>query len=572
MKRKREPFLDAPLIARYVNATAERFGFRARFDPDTPTAYTTIDGEVVLPAIKSNATDDDLDHLRWYVVHEGAHWTYGPEAFKLMEKNKIKGGTKLGYIYNVVEDAYIEHAAARRWPGDAAILSAGWDAHLRGLEAEGPPADRFAKDPDAAKLAACWIAGSSSRASWIPTVEAGLRGLITKSQKDLEPHLDILVRELNVPKRLTQPIPPQARLDLAREIFTRLFPGEPESAKLPGATEIVVGRLLQDNHKSTGAARKGAAEAVRGKPKKGKGGKNDEPWDYDADDIRWVSYNAGWENHKTRGQGGIPTIPHHLFKAGAKLRAALQTKAAVRYAGAQTKGRRLNVQTMHRAVLPREIGTFRERLWRTKTTSDVLDTAISLNIDASSSMDWSDMQTAASVARLFVHICQDVLQIPTEVTAYTSGGYSHHSGTILGLCKRFDERLPGDELHTRIMAFHSAYAMGTPSVPNMLETTARLRTFPAKRHIFFHLTDGDPNGTHNAREALADLVDKLDSEGVVEPVGVAIGSVYQRLRDIFGEARTLHVERIESLGNELFTCLYKLLISNQRNRSGLGGH
>lgn len=567
MKRKREPFLDAPLIARYVNATAARFGFRARFDAGAKTAYTTSDGEVVLPAIKSDATDDDFDHLRWYVVHEGAHWTYGPEAFKLLASNKITGDTKLGYIYNVVEDAYIEHAAARRWPGDAAILTAGWEAHMRRLEATPPPPGHFAKNVDAAKLSSCWIAGSSSRASWIPTVESGLRGLIAQSRKALEPHLDVLVRELDVPKRLQASLAPQARLDLAREIFARLFPNEPEDAKMPGATEKIIGVLLQDKH----AQGKGEKRTT-GKPEEGKNDtKNYTSWEYDDTDIKWVHYNGGWPKNPENHRITVPEIPHHLFKAGAKLRAALQTKAAVRYAGAQTKGRRLNVQTMHRAVLPREVGTFRERVWRTKSVSDVLDTAIALNIDSSSSMGWSDMQTAASVARLFVHVCQDVLQIPTEVTAYTSSGYSAMENTTIGLVKRFDERLSGEALHTRILTFHSAYAMGTPSVPNVLETTSRLRAFPAKRHIYFHLTDGDPNGMSHARAALRDLIAKLDSEGAVEPIGVAIGDVYERLRDLFGEARTLHVERIESLGNELFACLYKLLISNQRNRPELGG-
>ena len=110
---------DVANISAVIHRRCADLGVNLVFDEEQGTAHT--DGQTItLPALMQPITQDQLDLLYGYVIHECGHHLR-PEAFKIL--HSAQPPEHVCALFNILEDDGMERDRANAWRGDCKALS-----------------------------------------------------------------------------------------------------------------------------------------------------------------------------------------------------------------------------------------------------------------------------------------------------------------------------------------------------------------------------------------------------------------------------------------------------------------
>ena len=149
--------------------TVDGKNFVVKFDGNggpPRTRVTESSVEIILPKMNAKMSDRDANLARWYMVHEIAHHTEGPEIFDIMNDNALDPEkSPLAGVLNCFEDGRIEKSDSQKYAGDAKVFSSAMDTMLSEMLPKLKKEDTL-KNPEMQKLAACTIAELEARSDW----------------------------------------------------------------------------------------------------------------------------------------------------------------------------------------------------------------------------------------------------------------------------------------------------------------------------------------------------------------------------------------------------------------------
>ena len=580
-------------LSAWVRTITGQSGLTTQF-VKTPSPYTS-GSTIFIPAFTSNMSDEDISKIRWYVLHECLHHTEGPDIFRIADENKLTQDSPLASVFNVIEDARIERAGAKKYRGDKDIISTGRDYFLT-------------KYPD--MYAKAEAGGVSADKNWC-TLSAVMSA---SHQADMDwdwasaKHARDIVRALpqgakDVLKNINDTIPDIAdRIALLKdeheawELSKLLFDasGNDSKKELERCAEKSKAEKKQgkgDPSKAkgdgTGDAEGESSEGKKGEVTKAKfqdllphdhmsgnretpleldyssysGSKNWAP--IDPSKIQVVNFSKGESMQDHYGRQ-FRTVLRSIGEAGseasvqglaARVKRLLTIKAQCYYVGGHKQGR-IHNKNLWKVGMPLVgSGDWNSKVFKRKHVDDTLNSAVTICIDFSGSMSGTKLGHAG-VAALMLNECMSrSLRVPVEIVTYTS-----HNGhyPLIGIIKAHDERIGYDTLVDRFDVMSGRMAEN-PDADAILWAWHRLRGRNEKRKVMIVLSDGQPTaawqpgevGRADPTHALREAVNYIQEERNTSVYG--IGIQHMGVKDIFKNYVLLQNS------SQLDTCILNLI-------------
>lgn len=480
-------------------------GIGFRVDPDAPTAST--DGKtVVVPALPAHATRDDFMIHRGSVIHECGH-VIRPEAFKILEREKLKMGSPLWACMNIVEDAAQERALADAYRGDRITLAAMHAAILRRQTTKMAAMEPGDVNDEGMKLAAAFAVSLYSARDWSRDM-ATVYGDYVRAMDRLTPGVTALAGDLireGYADQIRNAGPPSGAWAAARALYARLFPDKPEQENKQSAAE--------------------QAAAAKGKTKPGKMEKGEAdgepvpgriPWNllFHSDHSEEMGVpcesSIDWTGKPVTREGAAYFTKHTVEKvtatAGAtasaalmrfpaelvqQVRVLLQSLARVKWAHEKLEGR-LDKRNLTRVLMPRVgDGTFNRSVFSRQVPKMELDCAVTVLVDCSGSMAGDKYESACEAATSLYDLCGIALRVPCEVLGFTTAYNGEFDGPKYLEFKPFREsRVPRETVAARLLSFRSL--RGNADGDAILFAAKRLLGRKESRRILIVLSDGAP--------------------------------------------------------------------------------
>lgn len=567
-------------LQRWIRITCQRAKLNVRFEDGIPTAYTTRDC-IYIPRPIDGMSEDDEWLLRFQVCHEAdGHQVEGHEIFQLMEDNALDMRQPLGAILNMIEDQRIERAAARRYKGNAIVISNGREVTgKRSLdmtrEITSNPKLKTLND-NTAKLQACYLTALIAEAEWCVGASLHLADevdLMTTRFPVVADYMKKLIGFGMVPK-IGELGSTDESFDLAKQIYGLLWDKASEQVE----QEIADAKEQREKERREGKGEDGRGDPSDGaaEPQEGevqvtsmKDGKPMSGW-YDprTGELR-IPYSyfvkSNHDNGETGGdmcghglgidwdkyEGGNEFIPFgfnefvvrdykiappsrrgrlHAFGGvkdqmmmtssfANKMRRYLQVKSAVRYTSNERKGI-LNPLHVYRVGMPWiGDGEWNTRVFKTRHASDILDCSVSLIGDMSGSMSGPKTVHTAQSMILLNHVISNVLHVNTELLTFTFLDAPH-----VNIIKAYGERASDDDIYHRMDdAAHEQW--GNDDADVILWAYDRILRQRTKRKVMIVLSDGSPADGYKETDpdgALKLVVNRIESEKRASIIGIGI--------------------------------------------------
>jgi len=202
-----------------------------------------------------------------------------------------------------------------------------------------------------------------------------------------------------------------------------------------------------------------------------------------------------------------------------KVARLLKTKSQARYQGAQKKGKVDRTNAYRLGVKQVGNGEWTRRIFRKKTTDDVLDTAVQIVVDFSGSMSGTKMVYAINSASLLNRTLSKSLHMPVEVIGFSEVG----SGTVMGVLKPFDASISNDVLKDNMFDF-TRYMGYNADGEAIAWSAMRLRRRKEKRKVMIVLSDGSP-ACYKHGDIFGytkKIIEEIEREKVMEIYGIGI--------------------------------------------------
>lgn len=264
-----------------------------------------------------------------------------------------------------------------------------------------------------------------------------------------------------------------------------------------------------------------------------------------CDDVKWIRYRTNTysepqlQAHEGRydyqKQGTSRMVSEHHRKNGIpgkgfgnKIRQLLQIKSQAHYQGGKKQGK-LHFKNMYKAGT--HIPSYEERVFRQKTTSDTLDTCVTVLTDLSGSMNGHKLLHAIDSSILLNTSIAQSLRIPVEILGFSEYG----NDTFIGVIKEFNEPTNEEtiiENFSRASCFMSANADGDA----ILWAYDRLKQQKQKRKILIVISDGQPAASRSgdAYAFTKKVVAQIEGDALVEIY--AIGIMSEEVKHIYKES------------------------------------
>lgn len=185
------------------------------------------------------------------------------------------------------------------------------------------------------------------------------------------------------------------------------------------------------------------------------------------------------------------------------------------------------------------------RVFQRKHTETAVNTAISVCLDASSSMTSDDRMVLAKQALAALMMGLDIPYVSYEAFSFSSTG--------MFPIVHFDERMDCAKARRRLTA--ATPSMYTPTHAAVLKGLADLLPRPEERKIIFVITDGDPDDSAAARCAISEA-----RNAGVEVLGIGIRGE-RFIFSLFGREYARNVNNLEELPREMFAMLEQRLLA-----------
>lgn len=539
-------YLETSAIETYIAGVAARAGVSVRWEKAGSVPRT--DGRMMyLPSVDSTATAGYLTALRYYVKHETSHIEHTDFAFW----QSIKPQGMLMFIINLLEDNRIDYLNDAEYPGDVRLSSLYWEDYANKTTAM--LADSTLSD-DMQKVAPLFYWDSLHR-DWIDSshlVTAAIAGALTPEQHD---KVDILggfsERLINI--RYAPDGATTALLALAKDILKALFNEDAEPYMKPEG-----GAGDSKGEDGEGKAGESDGDTLDGEGE-GKESKEDKiitvPRVTEKMGEHIVSRTGTHMEHEvTDGAYSIPHIreykvgrfplssdfvrdmavkhsgylsrdtvqrmlDEHTKPLANKLRMKLQVRSKGHYSY-NLKAGRINAHSLHKIVTGK--GTEQEsRLFKKHSTTDTLDTAVTLLVDCSGSMSGYKFEVATAAA-LSVAAALKPLHISHNVLGFTNT--LHNDDPAIWVFSDFGESVSQSELINRFDKASGSLYENTDG-DGIAWAYHNLMQRKEKRKILIVYSDGAPAGRYHAGDIVSytkQVVESIEKAGKAEVYGVGI--------------------------------------------------
>lgn len=196
----------------------------------------------------------------------------------------------------------------------------------------------------------------------------------------------------------------------------------------------------------------------------------------------------------------------------------------------QKKGR-LDTSKIFRVCVPQNSAA--ERIFKTKTENQALDTAVSILVDFSGSMGGQKVEIAISAAAALESLCR-MMRLNVEIA-----GFEERSSTLMhNIFKPFGKNVPEDAL-IKEMCAATASMGGNSDGDNVLIAWDRLQSQKQKRKILIVLSDGCPSGSRgDCYTFTKNVVKTIESQHSGDIIGIgiqdnAVTSIYKHNHVIY---------------------------------------
>ena len=541
--------IDIERIHSVVHRRCKDNGVTVTFDPGANTASTN-GKHITIPALKHPVTQDALDTLYGYVIHECGHHSR-PEAFKIL--NNAQPPEHVCALFNIAEDDGMEREVASKWRGDKAALSnmnniitqsvtESWKNPLAQADAAQQP------EPLASMLL-----GQMSRQIWDDISGPNIERMIKIMPEKVTDLLTDLIDEGWV-DRFRGTTSPHEAWDVAIDLAKRLYPGsDPAYEKCRAYGH---GTERHDPKKDKWKDKKGTKE--EGDP------------DAEGKVISWkdvvLSEHNEWQeragvpgnmgidwkgmiNVNTHGAGLMPLNMVNVVDMSKsncstdsrrggweqylpkndearafanRVRRYLQAQTRTRVRRHRYHGRLDPASIVKLALPPIDGGEWNKKIFYEQDKGQNRDTAIFVLTDWSGSMNGHKMRDAADASQRLVYVMDRVLHIPVALATFSNG----RSKCDVGYIKPFGHRgITQEEIAKRFAKFHW-YTSANNDADAVNWAYHQLRKRNERRKLLIVLSDGCPAGSWTGRSGdnLKYICRHIEAEGKIELYGVGIRS------------------------------------------------
>lgn len=263
----------------------------------------------------------------------------------------------------------------------------------------------------------------------------------------------------------------------------------------------------------------------------------------------YVNLFGSLSNHNAKSEG-----------LANKVRAKLQILARSRIQYAQKKGK-LHGAGLHRLFIE-DAGGYRDRVFKKKIDSNILDVSVAILIDTSGSMTGEKFSHAVNATVLLNHVIGNVLQVPTAIYGFTSWADRVDDVYSLSMAewRNFsDARLSSEKLMTGMFAYGDATFNDNADGEAMLYVYKDLKQQKTKRKVFIMLSDGAPSSLVRQGSVAGftrDVAKMMEHDRSIECYG--IGIISNSIKNFIAKSEV--ISKPEDLERVLLSLLDKTLI------------
>lgn len=205
----------------------------------------------------------------------------------------------------------------------------------------------------------------------------------------------------------------------------------------------------------------------------------------------------------------------HIPAMTQEARRLLQVMTRKRYSYNQKKGK-LDASKVYRVCMPES--SLSERLFKTRTVSKSLDTAVSILVDYSGSMVGTKIYTAIAAGYALNALCA-MLRINCEIAGFSELDYDNNLHMVF---KPFN--IPVSDLNIKeYMSLGSCTMANNADGDNVLIAWHRLMQQKQKRKVLIVLSDGSPaTDEGDAYGFTKEVIKGLESRGDTDIIGIGI--------------------------------------------------
>ena len=574
--------IDVERISSMVHRRCGDLGVTVTFDPQARTAYTNGQN-ITFPALKQPVTQEMLDTLYGYAIHETGHHLR-PAAFAILKS--AQPPPHLCALFNIVEDDGMERERAMAWKGDRHALSVMNEILIREVSATWKPILEEGKEGDyAAEPLAVLCVAQESRRIWDTVSGHAISNMRAGLPEDVQKLTATLISEGWVDTfRATKTV--QDTWKVACDLANRLFPGHKKEYEMLKNR----GLAMTSPHKQ------------KSKPEKMKVGAGEQDPDAEGMVVSWkdcvLSEHTEWtekKDDKVAGNVGIDwagkfeqpkgacLMPLHLInvvdmkqtKATGGRRSYNRTtdwheympdNAAARqfanrvrrYLQAQQRskverhkyhGKLDKASIVKLALPPIEGGDYNKKIFYTQYKSNLKDTAIFVLTDWSGSMSGGKKRSAADASQRLVYTMERILRIPVALACFSNA----KTRCDIGYIKPFGTRgITQEEIAKRFLKFNW-YTSANNDADALNWAYHQLKRRREARKILIVLSDGCPAGSWSGHGGtnLKYLTRQIEKDGLVELYGVGIHS--SAVREYYTNYRVLNGP--DEINNTLFNLI-----------------
>ena len=576
MPKQLASVIDVNNLMGVIHNRCDDLGVTVEFDPTAPTAYTN-GRHIVFPAIEQPVTQDKMDTLYGYAIHECGHHQR-PDCFKIL--NAARPPQHLCALYNIIEDDGMERERSLEWRGDMKAICTMNDILIRQVsDSWAPTLEKGKKGECNTEAMATLCVQQLSRLDYDKISPTAIELMMQAMPDAVKTLRDELVKEGWV-DRFRKGTDPHITWDTAVDLAKRLYPGKDKEYD----------KLRKVGHKGKSVKRDSTKDTFKDKQLAPGDTSTPDP-DAEGSVVSWkdcvLSQHNEWEaNTGVAGSVGIDWEGMLESVGGVKLMPLRQinvvdmgkgTKNANfsqympnnaeartfanrvrRYLQAQVRSKvrrhkyngRIDKSSIVKLLLPPiEGGDYNKKVFYSQEKANLKDTAIFILTDWSGSMRGSKMRSAADASQRLVYTMERILKIPVALACFSNG----RSKCDIGYIKPFGTRGMSAEEIARRFAKFGYWTSANNDADSLNWAWHQLNKRKEERKILIVLSDGCPAGSwagHGGNN-LKFVTNQIEQSGKIELYGVGIHS--SAVKNYYKNYRVLN--KPSEINNTLFNLI-----------------
>jgi hypothetical protein len=532
---------DTYAIEKEIRSFCANHGLTIKYDDETTEADE--DGKtLIVRKPDSRWTPEEWMNWKYSIYHTiGHHVGEMSDIHQTVVNNKISSKSFLGTMVNVLDDYRSEYFRYDEYEGRRQIMS---EARAKWLETLIPQL-KPESDKESKVLQTMLAYDTLSREEWQKDLSGKGEQMIKGFDDEQKAWLNKL-KDGEWFEELKDPCSAEIEYNLAKKMIKQVFDMDDEEEEKKSQ------EAYTDAHGKGQGEGDEEGDIGEGKMNEGDKKREEEAWIkykdfkmHNHDDEHGATYSPlhiEYDKDHSRERYNPATIDEfdvhdytktgHVGHAGryyemmksldtgrglsGRVRRLLQVLSQSHYQHGMKKGK-ISIKNVYRCTL-KDSGSYQEKIFKKKITSDILDTAVLVLTDMSGSMGGAKIVHAGK-ATVMLNEAIGKIGIPLEVVGFTET-WHHIRHNIF---KRFDGKINEDLMMKNFAKAAEDCMANNADGDSVLWSYNRLRTRKEKRKILIVLSDGSPAGYRGDGDSyLKDVVTQIEKEKKVEIYGIGI--------------------------------------------------